>query len=327
MSDNSSVSGQARSNLHSMRSRTRTDIPIPDALLQSLDQLEREGDVSSMGSVGSGVDSIPASLTVTIKGMNSGSGRLRSTSPHRKTPLTPLSPNKRLLADDIFKAALHGESVSDPVGFLIAAEMPKGRAHALPFKKPQLMLMPMPEGLPNMHPPHRDNRVLNPFEVRPREKKRRGKPETHGVDLEASAGASVASLTSAMSDASVRGAGTDMLYLGNSSSLLFKEGSVSKHGPSSSLAMSLSMSAIPRAAPARPVPWLPRGTLQPPDHDRSNRVLGLQDKVALQKHVLVASSLPDVVVTRSQAAIRQAFEEYALKYAVALEAAEAAMRE
>ena len=58
------------------------------------------------------------------------------------------------------------------------------------------------------------------------------------------------------------------------------------------------------------VPWLPGGSLDPPAHDRSNDVLGMREKLDLQRHVPLAGRSRGVITIRSQNAIREAFEAY-----------------
>ena len=60
---------------------------------------------------------------------------------------------------------------------------------------------------------------------------------------------------------------------------------------------------------AHNIPWLPRGTLEPMEHNRSNPLLGKKEHHDLQRYCPVDAT-KQVLTIRSQRAIREAFEEY-----------------
>ena len=70
---------------------------------------------------------------------------------------------------------------------------------------------------------------------------------------------------------------------------------------------------LPRSqftSPATKVPWLPRGTLTPLDHDRSDALQGWQDKLDYLRHVPVDAARPKMSIVM-QRDVRRAFEAYA----------------
>jgi hypothetical protein len=74
--------------------------------------------------------------------------------------------------------------------------------------------------------------------------------------------------------------------------------------------MNRSTMTLTKAASHKKVPWLPRGTLTPLDHDRSDLIEGWREKIELLRYQpFDASKIPMTI--KSQAAAKQAFEQYA----------------
>jgi hypothetical protein len=86
---------------------------------------------------------------------------------------------------------------------------------------------------------------------------------------------------------------TESVFLGNSASVMIRDSTI---GHSSDIS-------------THNIPWLPGGSLDLPDSTHSNRLLGLRDKLELQRHIAVDATRRGVTL-RSQNAIRGAFEQY-----------------
>lgn len=86
---------------------------------------------------------------------------------------------------------------------------------------------------------------------------------------------------------------TDTVFLGNTSGMLIRDSTLSHTYEQS----------------GGGIPWLPRGTLEPPEHDRSNQLIGKREKLDLQRHFALDANR-QVLTIRSQNAIRGAFEDY-----------------
>ena len=61
------------------------------------------------------------------------------------------------------------------------------------------------------------------------------------------------------------------------------------------------------------VPWLPRGTLTPIDHDKNDFIVGWREKIELLKYQPFDPSKITMTI-KNQAAAKQAFENYAKQF-------------
>ncbi len=107
----------------------------------------------------------------------------------------------------------------------------------------------------------------------------------------------VASIVSArnksVSQHELDGTQAESVFLGNSSGMLVRDSTL---GHTSDY-------------PSQAIPWLPRGTLEPVEHDRSNQIIGKREHLDLQRYSQTDPSR-QVLTIRSQRAIREAFEGY-----------------
>jgi hypothetical protein len=65
-----------------------------------------------------------------------------------------------------------------------------------------------------------------------------------------------------------------------------------------------------QSAPTHHVPWLPRGTLTPLEHDRSDFIDGWKEKLALLKHFPIDNTKNKYTILQQQQ-VKQAFEQFA----------------
>jgi hypothetical protein len=86
---------------------------------------------------------------------------------------------------------------------------------------------------------------------------------------------------------------TESVFLGNSSSHLIRDTTIGHTNETAT----------------HNIPWLPGGSLEAPEHDRSNRLLGMKEKLELQRQY-PGDANRGVITIRSQNAIREAFEQY-----------------
>jgi hypothetical protein len=86
---------------------------------------------------------------------------------------------------------------------------------------------------------------------------------------------------------------SESVFLGNSSSHLIRDSTIGHTNETAT----------------HNIPWLPGGSLEAPEHDRSNHLLGIKEKLELQRHI-PGDANRGVLTIRSQNAIREAFEQY-----------------